>query len=135
MLGVSYTRKADVFNRGYSGYNTRQAVRLLASHVHHGLWPYNPSLPSPSLNTPSSITDPIGSIVTIFFGANDASLLDSHSAEQYVEVGEYSENTKVRCRGWRKERFYYVTGAVGDETCFERIQLAHAFVRLILLSY
>ncbi len=55
LLSNAYTRRADVFNRGFSGYNTRHAVDLL------------PTVFGKEMN-PNTL------FVTVFFGANDASL-------------------------------------------------------------
>ena len=54
-LADHYARRADVLNRGYSGYNTRWALELLP-HV-------LPAAPAPA--TPPTL-------VTVFFGANDS---------------------------------------------------------------
>ena len=53
-----YQRRVDVINRGYSGYNTRWALKILDDVF------------------PSPLTDgtPLPTLVTIFFGANDAAL-------------------------------------------------------------
>lgn len=59
MLADAYQRKADVINRGYSGYNTRWALQLLPRVFPAGA-------PPPEL-------------VTLFFGANDAALPDRGS--------------------------------------------------------
>ncbi|KAG9449876.1 hypothetical protein H6P81_009841 [Aristolochia fimbriata] len=69
----SYTRKADVVVRGYSGYNTRWALFLL-NHI----------FPRVDVITPVA--------VTVFFGANDAVLLGRTSEKQHVPIEEYKEN-------------------------------------------
>ncbi|KAH7284320.1 hypothetical protein KP509_34G049000 [Ceratopteris richardii] len=68
-----YARKADVVLRGYSGYNTRWALYLLAK-----------IFPQGSQEAPA--------VVTIFFGANDAAPLDGKHAMQHVPLPEYKEN-------------------------------------------
>ena len=55
-LANSYQRKADVLNRGYNGYNSRWALYLLQK-----------AFPDQA---------PVPSLVTVFFGANDAALPD-----------------------------------------------------------
>lgn len=62
MLADAYQRKADVVNRGYSGYNTRWALQLLPR-----VFPE----PLPGGEPPA--------LVTLFFGANDAALPDRGS--------------------------------------------------------
>ena len=77
-LADRYDRTADLANRGYSGYNTRWALRLLPSVFPKGA-------DSPTL-------------VTILFGANDAQRPSSkgHQPEtdglQHVPLDEYSKN-------------------------------------------
>ncbi|GAB2289506.1 hypothetical protein Dimus_023816 [Dionaea muscipula] len=74
-LADNYSRKADVLNRGYGGYNTRWALYLL----HH--------IFSLGLEKP-----PIAA--TIFFGANDAALQGRTGERQHVPLQEYKENLK-----------------------------------------
>jgi len=71
----TYSRKADVVVRGYSGYNTRWALFLM-----HHIFPLD------------GIAPPLAT--TIFFGANDAALLGRTSERQHVPVSEYKENLK-----------------------------------------
>ncbi|CAL5052327.1 unnamed protein product [Urochloa decumbens] len=71
----TYSRKADVVVRGYSGYNTRWALFL----IHH-IFPLD------------GIAPPL--VTTIFFGANDAALLGRTSERQHVPVSEYKDNLK-----------------------------------------
>jgi len=72
-LSHAYTRKADVINRGYSGYNTRWALKVL------------PIYSKDIMNMRDKIK-----LVTIFFGANDAALADR--CGQHVPVAEYKMN-------------------------------------------
>ncbi|KAL3512826.1 hypothetical protein ACH5RR_025543 [Cinchona calisaya] len=74
-LADTYSRKADIVNRGFGGYNTRWALFLL-----HHLFPLG------------SATPPIAT--TIFFGANDAALSGRTSERQHVPVDEYKENLR-----------------------------------------
>jgi len=67
-----FTRKADILNRGFSGYNTRFAVTMLER-----LFPVQALRESPPL------------FVTIFFGANDAAI---EGFSQHVPIAEYREN-------------------------------------------
>lgn len=77
-LADRYDRTADIMNRGYSGYNTRWALRLLPS-----VFPKAAGAPT---------------LVTILFGANDAQRPTSkgHPPEtdglQHVPLDEYSKN-------------------------------------------
>ncbi|KAF1847661.1 SGNH hydrolase [Cucurbitaria berberidis CBS 394.84] len=71
-LQDAYIRKLDVVNRGFSGYNTRQALQVLPSIV-----------PSPEQATIR--------FLTVFFGANDCSLPDAPN-KQHVPLEEYQAN-------------------------------------------
>ncbi|KAF0743656.1 hypothetical protein AaE_008517 [Aphanomyces astaci] len=73
LLNNDYVRKADVVNRGLSGWTTRgwlPKVPLLLEE-----WRHKPP-----------------SLITIFLGANDAALIDSHDSQQHVPVDEYVAN-------------------------------------------
>jgi len=70
-LADVYQQKVDVINRGFSGYTTRWAVRLLPK-----IFPLVQGGHHPSL-------------VVVFFGANDSCL---PSSRQHVPLEEYSNN-------------------------------------------
>jgi lysophospholipase L1-like esterase len=72
-LADRYQRRADVLNRGFSGYNTRWALEML---------------PLLRDSTCSSTC-----FVTVFFGANDASLIEQNP-RQHVPIEEYGANLK-----------------------------------------
>ncbi|CAG8441449.1 13513_t:CDS:2, partial [Ambispora gerdemannii] len=72
LLLNAYARKLDVFNRGYSGYNTRCAKYIL-----------------PQLLPASSSSSPKIQLLIIFFGANDAAIPPS---SQHVPLQEYKQN-------------------------------------------
>ncbi|KAJ1398228.1 SGNH hydrolase superfamily [Sesbania bispinosa] len=67
--------QADVFARGYGGYNTRWALFLL-----HHIFPLESSKP------------PLAT--TVFFGANDAALSGRTSERQHVPIEEYKGNLR-----------------------------------------
>lgn len=76
-LAHAYVRKADVVNRGYSGYNTEWCKHLL-------------------LPTLQSIPDHSNLLfITIFLGANDASLPGS---KQHIPIPQYQANLKEMIR-------------------------------------
>ena len=83
-LSDYYQRTADVQLRGYSGYNTRWALRLIPD-----VFPISDAVPAV---TPA--------LVTIMLGANDANLpapLRGHSAaasNQHVPLDEYVSNLR-----------------------------------------
>lgn len=69
-----HVMKADVVLRGYSGYNTRWALKVI-----NKVFPAN-----------DGGGDPLA--VTVFFGANDAALPDRYGAFQNVPLDEYKTN-------------------------------------------
>jgi lysophospholipase L1-like esterase len=71
LLSSDYSRRADVLNRGFSGYNTRHAVELL-----------------PRIFATAPPTDGV-LFTTVFFGANDAAL---PGELQHVPIDEYGKN-------------------------------------------
>lgn len=71
LLASAYTRRADILNRGFSGYNSCNAVNVLP-RIFHTTTPTSPLLFS-----------------TVFFGANDAALPDE---AQHVPLEEYKSN-------------------------------------------
>lgn len=74
LLADAYRRKADVLNRGFSGYNSRWA-RGVASHV----------FPTPCT--------PLYALTTLFFGANDA-VMPHANPRQGVPLEEYTANVE-----------------------------------------
>ncbi|KAL3576151.1 hypothetical protein D5086_021434 [Populus alba] len=74
-LSHHFCRTVDVVLRGYSGYNTRWALK-----VAERIFPPVESGGAPPL------------AVTVFFGANDACLPDRYSAFQHVPLREYKQN-------------------------------------------
>ena len=73
-LAERYTRRADVVNRGYSGYNTAWATQLL------------PLVFPPGSQVPA--------LVTVFLGANDAALPDHMARRQHVALEAYASNLR-----------------------------------------
>ncbi|XP_059291011.1 GDSL esterase/lipase At5g45920 isoform X2 [Lycium ferocissimum] len=67
-----FNRTVDVVLRGYSGYNTRWALKVIKKVF------------------PETEESPLA--VTVFFGANDACLVDRCSAFQHVPIDEYKQN-------------------------------------------
>lgn len=76
-LADIYSRRADIINRGYSGYNTRWAKLALEQLLAGGM-----------------DTDIV--LWTVFLGANDAAMPDSH--RQHVPLAEYENNLKDMLR-------------------------------------
>jgi isoamyl acetate esterase len=71
ILANVYQRRADVISRGCSGYNTKNFLEYI---------------PLPSCSNVC--------LVTIFFGANDASL-PNENPRQHIPIDDYSRNLKV----------------------------------------
>ena len=97
LLAEQYTRKADVYNRGYAGYNTRHYLHLLRHHLQRQLFPFTPAAsPSLSPSTSSSPSPAYQHLVTLFLGTNDAALPDSGTAEANISVplSEFTANLR-----------------------------------------
>ncbi|KAI2493198.1 hypothetical protein MHU86_21347 [Fragilaria crotonensis] len=80
LLASAYSRRADVLNRGFSGYNTRHALEML-----------------PRVFVEDGTTDKAPVLFcTVFLGANDAAL---PGEPQHVPLEEYRHNLGkiVRC--------------------------------------
>ncbi|KAJ8447970.1 hypothetical protein Cgig2_028846 [Carnegiea gigantea] len=69
-----FSRTADIVLRGYSGYNTRWALRVLDE-----VFP-------PAVDAAAPVA------VAVFFGANDACLPDRYASFQHVPLDEYKRN-------------------------------------------
>ena len=69
LLSSAYQRRADVFNRGFSGYNTRHALELVPRVF--------------------GSCDSGYLFCTLFFGANDAAL---RGERQHIPIEEYGDN-------------------------------------------
>jgi len=80
LLSAAYSRRADVWSRGFSGYNTRHALSEF-----DGVFE---ALPSTNIL-----------FATVFFGANDAVL---KGEKQHVPFEEYGENIKTIIEKIRK---------------------------------
>jgi lysophospholipase L1-like esterase len=82
LLADAYQRRADVLNRGLSGYNTRWFLRYAQDY---GVW------------------EELGDIrlITILFGANDASLEDQNP-HAHVPLKEYGENMEQLIQNCRQ---------------------------------
>ncbi|KAK2994559.1 hypothetical protein RJ640_017288 [Escallonia rubra] len=78
-LAHHFSRTVDVVLRGYSGYNTRWALKVLDR-----VFPPEKEAASCGGGAPLA--------VTVFFGANDACLPDRCAAFQHVPVDEYKRN-------------------------------------------
>ncbi|CAN8245958.1 unnamed protein product [Cochlearia groenlandica] len=75
-LSNLFSRKADIVLRGYSGYNTRWALKVI-ERVFPAATEYGGESPA---------------AVTVFFGANDACLPERCSGFQHVPLLEYKQN-------------------------------------------
>ncbi|PWA55514.1 SGNH hydrolase-type esterase domain-containing protein [Artemisia annua] len=75
ILGDIYSRKADIFLRGYAGWNSRQAIQVL-DQVFPKDDPVQPSL------------------VVVYFGGNDSVLPRPDGLSAHVPLSEYVENMR-----------------------------------------
>jgi lysophospholipase L1-like esterase len=69
LLAAAYTRRADILNRGFSGYNTNHALEILPRVF--------------------GTTSNDALFCTLFWGANDAALVDE---PQHVPIEQYAKN-------------------------------------------
>ncbi|CAA0817827.1 GDSL esterase/lipase [Striga hermonthica] len=81
-----FARTADVVLRGYSGYNTRWALKIIES-----VFPF------------SEIGRDQPAAITVFFGANDACLPDRSSKFQHVPLEEYKHNLQALVAYFKKQ--------------------------------
>jgi isoamyl acetate esterase len=91
LLANAYTRRADILNRGYSGYNTRHAVQQLLSR----LWNDPPTTPRSSSDASTIL------FATIWFGANDSAL---PGQSQHIPIDEYIQNLTTLVQSFQVER-------------------------------
>lgn len=82
LLARDYSRRADVLNRGFSGYNTRMALDLLPRIF--------PGADSSGAAPPDAPRVEV-LFATVFFGANDAAL---PGQRQHVPPEEYARNLR-----------------------------------------
>ncbi|OWM77355.1 GDSL esterase/lipase At5g45920 [Punica granatum] len=86
-LAHHFSRTVDVVLRGYSGYNTRWALK-----VFERVFP--PDAGAGEGDEPLA--------ATVFFGANDACLPDRCSAFQHVPLDEYKQNLRSLVSAFQK---------------------------------
>jgi lysophospholipase L1-like esterase len=92
-LQHAYQRKADVLNRGFSGYNTRMALSMVDEVL-----PLPSSAPGSSSSSSSSSPSSRPLLATVFFGANDASddaRRPAGKPPQGVPVEEFEANVRA----------------------------------------
>ena len=73
LLAATYTRRADILSRGFSGYNTNHALDILPTSIY------------PVIDGQNLL------FCTIFFGANDSALA---GMRQHVPIDKYKKNMK-----------------------------------------
>lgn len=101
-----FQRRADIINRGFSGYNTRWAKALLPNIVDR---------------------DNIPHVIMIFFGANDAALND----HQHVPLSEYRANLEHMCHyllglGMPRSSIILITPPPADEEARKAVSGLHS---------
>ncbi|MEJ1287326.1 cleavage and polyadenylation specificity factor 3 [Cricetulus griseus] len=118
LLADRLVRKCDVLNRGFSGYNTRWAKIILPRLISKG----------------SGMENPVA--VTVFFGANDATLKDENP-KQHVPLDEYSANLRAMVQYLRsvdilEERVILITPPPLGEAAWEKECILKAHCQLQL---
>ncbi|KAG6947795.1 hypothetical protein JG688_00015389 [Phytophthora aleatoria] len=79
MLQEQYSRTADVVTRGLPGYNTKWFLKYIAPTIER-------EIRKEVYVTPS--------LITVWFGANDAALASGYDSETHVPIADYKENLK-----------------------------------------
>jgi lysophospholipase L1-like esterase len=92
--------------RGLSGYNTRWALKVLDRAME---------------GAANESADPAA--VTVFFGANDASLPDQQQAHQHVPLDEYQTNLRAICAYFKVARGH--THTVLEKHCLLASSITH----------
>jgi len=100
LLANAYSRRADILSRGYSGYNTRHALDILPTIF--GSSPGEDEDGKKSTAASSLPSQPL--FVSIFFGANDASLPGNREHNQHVPIDEYENNLRQIVSSIRSSR-------------------------------
>lgn len=86
MLQNRYVRTTDVVTRGLSGYNTKWFLKYVAPTIEREI-------------RKSSYTTP--SLITVWFGSNDAALTNGTSSKTHVPIENYKENlVKIVSNFW-----------------------------------
>jgi lysophospholipase L1-like esterase len=85
MLQGRYVRTADVITRGLPGYNTKWFLKHIAPTIER-------EIRKGIYATPS--------LITVWFGANDAALASGYDSETHVPLAEYKENLEKIVRGF-----------------------------------
>ncbi|KAL2931742.1 hypothetical protein RDABS01_037152 [Bienertia sinuspersici] len=110
-LASHYSRTADIVLRGYSGYNTRWAVKMLEKVFGA---------------VDEEAQAPVA--VTVFFGANDACLVDRYAAFQHVPLDEYKQNLRTIFsflkKRWETAAIIFITPPPIDEA----VRLLHPYM-------
>ena len=93
-LSAHYVRHADIYNRGYGGYNTRTYLALLHQQLRLGLWPYQPTEDEGD----GGVVAGKGwkRLVTLYIGTNDAALADSGAREARIHTPLDEFRTNLR---------------------------------------
>lgn len=85
LLAHFYSRRADLLNRGYSGYNSAHVLAMMQQHIRANVWP--------TVHAASSDSAVRGNtLLTLFLGANDSCLPDGPAAQQAVSIEAYRSN-------------------------------------------
>ncbi|XP_006820839.1 isoamyl acetate-hydrolyzing esterase 1 homolog [Saccoglossus kowalevskii] len=115
-LSHRLTRKCDVYNRGFSGYNTHMTKQILPELITKGI----------SLEV---------AVVVIFLGSNDA-ILEECSPKQHVPVLEYKANLKEMAQylltvSILREKIILITPPPLDEEKWEKECTAKAIISIL----
>ncbi|GFZ02992.1 SGNH hydrolase-type esterase superfamily protein [Actinidia rufa] len=116
-LAHQFSRTMDVVLRGYSGYNTRWALKVVERVF------------------PAELDSGVGrapAAVTVFFGANDACLPDRCSGFQHVPVDEYKQNLRSIVSFLEKRWPEAIVVLISPPPIDENARLLHPFIENVL---
>ena len=96
LLASRYQGRADLINRGYSGYTTRNALTTLRQHIRAGIWPYVPSAQQPLAGLPgSSAAQPrLQRLVIVWLGSNDSCTHFTSTPNMHTPCDTFTANMR-----------------------------------------
>jgi lysophospholipase L1-like esterase len=113
LLSFAYSRRADVLNRGYSGYNTDHYLEILPRILGKGTTLSSAGSSSAAALSAWDARGTVGTVdilfCTVFLGANDAAL---PGEPQHVPIDRYRRNLQAIVRSIRQATSS--TGAAAD---------------------
>ena len=92
LLSWRYQGRADLYNRGYAGYTTRNALTTLRQHLRAGIWPYSAATASQSQS--STAVAGIERLVLLWLGTNDSCTHFTSLPNMHVPLAPFTANMR-----------------------------------------